>query len=329
VIAQLVTILTDILLPILLLMAAGAMLQRLFGMHMDTLVKLNLYLFTPGFVFRYVATAQIGGDAMLGIVVASLLLAGLMAGVTFAAGKLAGASWVTISGVMLATMVYNSGNYGVPLAVLGFGEFGAAVQAFVLSTQSILTFTVGLALAGSSASGNWRETVGKMLRIPIIYALVAALVLRWAVDAPPDELLPTWLDATTLYLAGGLVPVALVTLGAQLAKAPSWPRWRPVSFAMVLRLAGGPALMAAVVYAIRFIAPGSRLDLLAIADASSGATAAAVVIVTAGVPTAVNTLLLTMEMKGDAKLAGDCVFWTTILSPVTLLATIAVVRTFM
>ena len=314
---QLLTILADILLPILLLMAAGFALRRAFGLDMASLVKLNLYLFTPGFVFRYVSTAQIGGDTMLGIVVASLLLAGITGAVAYAAGRSAGAAWPTTSAVMLATMVYNSGNYGVPLATLAYGDFGAGVQAFVLSTQSILTFTVGLALAGSAAGGGWRTTVGKMLRLPILYALAAALVWRWAMG-PQAAAMPRWLDATTAYLAGGLVPVALVTLGAQLASAPSWPRFRPVGFVLIARLLAGPALMAGVTFALHALFPGGPLDLWP--------NAAAVLIVTAGVPTAVNTLLLTMEMGGDEKLAGDCVFWTTILSPVTLLGTIAAVR---
>ena len=33
---------------------------------------------------------------------------------------------------------------------------------------------------------------------------------------------------------------------------------------------------------------------------------------------AVNTLLITLELEGDAELAADCVFWTTVLSLFTV-----------
>ena len=317
---ELATILVEILLPIALLAGAGVVLRRAFELDLASLVKLNLYLFTPGFVFRYVATAEVGGDAAAGIAVTCLLFAIVTAVLAYAAGRAARARWATTSAVVLASTIYNSGNYGVPLAQLAFGDRGAAVQAFVLSTQSILTFTFGLALAGSAAGGGWRATAGKMLRLPILYALGAALIWRFIAGEGP-VVMPAWLDATTAYLAGGLVPVALVTLGAQLAAAPRWPRWRPVGFVVVLRLAAGPALMAGVTYGLHLIWPGGPLDLWP--------DAAAVLIVTAGVPTAVNTLLLTMEMGGDDRLAGDCVFWTTLLSPLTLLPVIAVVRATM
>lgn len=317
---ELLAILTDILLPILLMMGAGVALRRSFGLDLASLVKLNLYIFTPAFVFRNVATAELAGDTMAGIVVASLLLAAMMGVIAYAAGRAAKAKWATTSAAMMATMIFNSGNYGVPLATLAFDTYGQNVQAFVLSTQSMLTFTVGLALAGSAAGGGWRTSAVKMLRLPILYALAVALAWRWAGGNEPASL-PTWLDKTTAYLASGLVPVALVTLGAQLASAPSWPRWRPVSFVVVARLIAGPLLMAGLTYGLHVVLPGSRLDLWP--------NAAAVIIVTAGVPTAVNTLLLTLEMGGDEKLAGDCVFWTTVVSPLTVLATIAIVRATM
>ena len=313
---ELFTILTDVLLPILLMMGAGATLRRIFALDLSTLVKVSLYVLTPAFVFRNVATANLDGEAMAGIVGTSTLLAVALGVVGYVGGKSAGASWPTTSAVMNGTMIYNSGNYGVPLAVLAFGDFGKGVQAFVLSTQSVFTFTVGLALAGSAAGGGFGRITRKLLLMPIPYALTGSLVWRW-VDGGTVAM-PTWLDRTTEYLANGLVPVALVTLGAQLANAPRWPRWRPVSFVTVVRLLGGPLAMTGGLVAAHHLAPGSILDV--------GPAVAAVLIVTSGTPTAVNTLLLTHEMDGDTRLMGDIVFWTTVVSPITLLATLAIVR---
>jgi predicted permease len=49
-------------------------------------------------------------------------------------------------------------------------------------------------------------------------------------------------------------------------------------------------------------------------------------IVASSAPTAVNTLLLTLEQGGDAELAADCVFWTTLLSAVTVTLVLAAVK---
>ncbi len=52
----------------------------------------------------------------------------------------------------------------------------------------------------------------------------------------------------------------------------------------------------------------------------------AILIVSAGAPTAVNTLLLAIEQKGDVEFAADCVFWTTLLSAVSVTLVLAAVK---
>jgi len=52
-------------------------------------------------------------------------------------------------------------------------------------------------------------------------------------------------------------------------------------------------------------------------------------ILTASVPTAVNTLLLTLELGGDADLAADTVFWSTIFSCFTITGWLIVIRWMM
>ena len=55
-------------------------------------------------------------------------------------------------------------------------------------------------------------------------------------SAPHGPSLPAPVTPTT---------VALVTLGAQLAVKPRWPRWRPVSVVLFVRLLWAPVQMAA------------------------------------------------------------------------------------
>jgi predicted permease len=95
-----------------------------------------------------------------------------------------------------------------------------------------------------------------------------------------------------------------------LATTPRWPRWGPVGLVAFLRLVVGPAAMAGLLWLGHRLSPGTAIDLWP--------RPAEVLILTAGVPTAVNTLLLTLELDGDAKLAADCVFWTTVLSAPTV-----------
>jgi predicted permease len=322
-------ILLDILAPILLLVGLGAALRRKFGLDIPTISKLNIYLFVPAFIFDVVARSRLPWSAMGGVMLITTLNVFMLGAVVWGIGRVLRANPKTLAAVALAVMFYNSGNYGIPLAALAFpaggapatGERdGAAVQAFVVFAMNLLTFTVGLAIAAAAGSGDWRKGVATYFRMPMFPAVVAALLARWWLGAAPGRALPVAIAKPAEYLAQGLIPLALVTLGAQLADNPRWPRWRPLSMVLFLRLIYGPAQMAALLYGFHLLG-WKPLDLW-----GHDAWPAASLIVTAGVPTAVNTLLLVLEVGGETELAADSVFWTTVVSCVTMTAWLIVIR---
>ena len=86
---------------------------------------------------------------------------------------------------------------------------------------------------------------------------------------------------------------------------------------MVLRLLFGPVQMAALLYGFHLLG-WKATDLWP--------WPAELLVLTAAVPTAINTLLLTLELDGDADLAADCVFWSTIFSCITITVWLVVLR---
>ncbi|MEM8875798.1 MAG: AEC family transporter [Planctomycetota bacterium] len=296
----------NILGPILLMAGLGALLQRAFKLSLDTLVKLNLYLFVPAFIFQRVGTSNIDWSEMgwiMGLTCVTGVGLGAIVGLL---ARLGGASRPTVAAMMLATCIYNSGNYGVPLAELAYGTEGGAAQTFVLFTQNILTFTVGMFLAGSGTMSP-KAVLKRLFRMPIPYAVFAGVALRFV----GAEKMPAILDSSATYLANGLVPVALVTLGAQLGKNPRWPRWKPVLVVCGARLIIGPLFM---------------MGLIRLTPTELYPLPGDVLVLTAGVPCAINILLLTIELEGDADLAADCVFWSTVFSAVSVAVWIAILE---
>lgn len=314
----------SILAPILLMMAAGVVLRWKFHLDLSTLSRISIYLFVPAFVFDKVSTSDLSWGTMGAVMLLTVAQVLLLALIVIAIGRIARPPRATLAAVALAVMFYNSGNYGLPLAELAFGREGAAVQSLVLLTQNFLTFTVGLGIAAWAGSGGVLKGLGTLIRLPVIPTLVGALLAKWWLTSDPSHRLPTAISQTAHYLGNALVPVALLTLGAQLASNPRWPRWRPVGTVVILRLLVAPIAMGLMLWGLHVLTAGTGhawLDLWP--------WPAQVLILTAAVPTAVNTLLLTMELEGDADLAADCVFWTTVLSVVTTcgwLAAVAMMR---
>src|SRR5688500_7274359 len=329
-------ILLDVLAPILLMIAAGALLRCHFDIDLGTLSKLNIYLLVPAFVFDKVSTSTLSWAQMGGVVTISIVQVVTLGLIIFGAGRLLRVNRKTLAAVALAVMFYNSGNYGLPLAELAFPgreqaarglaqsadtvKDGGAVQAFVLMTQNILTYTLGLAIAAAAHPGGIGKSMLRIVRLPMLPTLAAALVARWWLHGGEDRALPIFISKTASYLADGLVPLALITLGAHLASNPRWPRWRPVSLVCLLRLGFGPIQMALLLFGFHLLG-WPALDLW-----GQSGWPAELLILTAGVPTAVGTLLLTLELDGDADLAADCVFWTTVFSCVTIAIWLLILR---
>ena len=322
-------ILFDILAPIMVLVALGALMRRKFRVDIGTLTKLNIYLFVPAFIFHVVTRGRLSWAEMGGVMLVTTLNVVALGLVVWGVGRALRVGRKTLSAVALAVMFYNSGNYGLPLAALAFPaeaagaggmRDGAAVQAFVVLAMNILTFTVGLAIAASAGAGHWSKGMITLIRLPMLPTVAAALLARWWLGAGPGRQLPVALSKSAEYLADGLVPLALVTLGAQLADNPRWPRWRPVGMVVLLRLVYGPAQMAVLLYGLHVIG-WPPLDLW-----GPDGWPAASLILTAGVPTAVNTLLMVLEVGGEADLAADSVFWTTVVSCVTMTGWLVVIR---
>lgn len=301
------TILLNILGPLLVLIATGAVMQWKFKLDMATLSKLNIYLFVPAFVFDKISTSDVPWAKMGGIVGMTVLQVFTLGLIVAGIGLVVRVRRETLATIALSIMFYNSGNYGLPLADLAYGNDGAAAQTFVLTTQNLLNFTVGLSIAAWAGTGKIGSGMLRVFRTPVLPTLAAALLARWWTGGDATRI-PVLIAKSASFLSGGLVPLALVTLGAQLASNPRWPRWRPVTLVVVVRLLFAPLWMAAMLYGCHVLRlPG--LDLWP--------RPAEFLMLTAGTPTAVNTLLLVLELGGDAELSADCVFWTTVLSLVT------------
>lgn len=300
------SIFVHICLPIFLLIGAGWLLDRRFGIDMGSLVKLNLYLFVPAFLFVYLIETRVSGwEAMrvctftLGVILSMMAIAALVARVC---------RWEVAHcrALQLATMFYNSGNFGIPLMLLAFPENGPRIQVFVLATMNLATFTLGVLLASDHGPRHWRRFL-PLLRQVCIWAIAVALVVR-GMNWPLAKVGFLWVPLT--YLKNGLIPVALVTLGVQLSQTRHSARLAGrIGAALVIRLAVGPLVAWGLALACGF--RGEPVSIL---------------ILSSGVPTAVNTALLAHEFKADAEFAAAAVFYSTLASAVTITVLLGVLR---
>ena len=108
---------------------------------------------------------------------------------------------------LAAIMIPNTGNVGLPLCFLAFGNQGLAYAIIVYTIVSLTQFTVGLGIASGSFSPR------ELLKNPLIYAVLAALAVMVA-----EYDLPMWLASTAEIYGQFAIPLMLIMLGVSLAK---------------------------------------------------------------------------------------------------------------
>ncbi len=292
-------------LPLLLLMALGWFVQRRVGLDMKTLSRLNMHIFVPALTVVALSRADLPASSLFRVVGFVLALQFSLFWVARGWSRTRGYSVGLSSAFACALIFYNSGNFGYPLIALLFGERSTAVglQAMVLAVQNATTFSLGQVIIRGPQVGVW-PALREYFRLPFPYALGLGLVLQrtgWRLPGP--------LGIAVELAAGGLVPIALVTLGAQLALVRWSRRLKPVAAACVLRLWGGPLLAYVLLRLLGW--QGVLAQQLLISSA---------------VPTAVNTSLLAVEFENEPDFAAQVVMTTTLLSALTLTVVIHVAR---
>jgi len=286
----------------------GYIIDKKFKPDMNTLTKINFYLFVPAFSFVNIYTTDISIDLVRVIVLTAILLA-----INFVFGaalsKLLRLPKKTSKAFENALMFYNSGNIGVSLITLVFSnapfisdgmtpylEVALSVQIMTLLVQNLTTNTIGFINSGGEGM-TLKTGIIRVVQMPALYAITLAVLLKFM----PFDFTVTPIWSALVYLRNGLVGIALVTLGVQLSKSKINLKMKIPYLAAVCRLIGGPALAFLLIKLFGF----------------EGVTAQAIFIASS-TPTAVNTALLSIECKGDSEFAVQTVTISTLLSAVTM-----------
>lgn len=296
-------LLWEVIFPILAVAAAGFVVSKYSKIDLQTLSKLQINLFVPIFTFVSVSKAELSWSQMGMIVGATLGAELLLALPLFGYLHFKKIPAHTSTVLVISSVIFNSGNFGLPLAQLAFQTAGAQVQVLILLTANLSIWILGYVMM-SSATHGISKAVTSFVKTPMFFGIVAAILYKAFPFKIPD---PIHFSLDTI--SGGLIPLALVTLGAQLQQGFKKPDWKFLTPVLILKLFAMPAIMALVVFVFHLWPwPGAML------------------IVAASAPTAVNTILLALELDGNSDLAADCVFWTTLLSAGTVAVVLAVVK---
>ncbi|MEE9413956.1 MAG: hypothetical protein V3V01_01655, partial [Acidimicrobiales bacterium] len=210
-------LLVDVLGPVVLLVAIGALTGPRLAIDAATLSKLAYWVFGPAFVFELFVASELAGGTVARLALAGLagmLVAGLVA---FALGSLANLQQrIRAAGVM--TSAYgNVGNAGLAISAFALGDDALAAAAVLMLVINVTGVMVGIGLATAQTSGV-SSAVRRALTAPMTLATIPAILLNAS-----NTDVPLVIDRTVGLLGGALIPVLLYTLGVQFSQT-GWQR---------------------------------------------------------------------------------------------------------
>ena len=287
-------IFTNVILPIFVLIGLGVLLDRAFKLDVRTLTRISFYIFSPVVVFLGIFNTDLQAGQLVSIVLieGSLIVAMfLIAALLFSGSAFAGKRGLCEFGAMF----FNGGNYGFPLMLLAFGEWAVGVMAIVLLVQALGMFTIGVLLMGGADDGP-RDAIIRLLKIPVVYAIPLGFALRLL-----HVTLPVAISTPLQQINNGFISMALLTLGVQLSRSRIAGEIRSVLTVTGVRLLLSPLVAFGLVLLFK---PGPQI--------------APVLAIAGGLPVAVNLFVLSVEFEQDADFGSRLVFWSTLLSAVTI-----------
>ncbi len=302
---QMLFIMEEISLPIIILIAAGFVFQKIFNVDIRTFSKLSIYLLVPVLVFTKLYGIDMSGEFFAQVVPFMLLLEVLMYLVAIIFSAIFRFNRSIRKAFINSLVLINTGNYGIPLIDLVFrgNPLADSSQIFIVAIQNVTTSTFGVFQASSGSSSRKRALIN-MVKMPTLYAILLVVLFKAL-----NITLPVTIMIPLNYMSDGFIMFALIALGAQLASVKLGYKIWQVLGVSVLKVV---------------VAPLAAFGLTALLNIQGVLGAA--LIIGVSTPTAVNTAILAYEFDNEPEFAAQVVFMTSVLCTFTLPLVIWFVR---
>lgn len=290
-----VQLMIDVLGPVVLIVAAGALIGPRIGLQVPTLSTIAYWIFGPAFVFNIFATTTLDADtairlALAGVagMVASAVLATVITGPFGVHGNAASVS-------IMSSTYGNVGNAGLAISVFALGD-DALDRAGVLMVTIMFFGTLLSVWLGTRQTQSSLGAAADAFKAPMIVAALVGLAINLIGINPP-----VLVDRAVATIASGLIPTMLVGLGIQLV-AVGRVRWtRSTSVVTIAKLIAAPLVAMAAARLLNLT--GDDLG---------------VVIIQSAMPPAVFCMVIAMEHDLEPDRATNDVVAVTLASLISL-----------
>lgn len=269
--------------PVLAIAGIGYWVERArLGLHAETLSTLVITVGTPALVFSALTSTALPDAALVRMSLGAAFAVALSA---LAAVALLRLVRLPVRTYLPGLVMPNSGNIGLAVALLAFGDEGLAVGAAFFFMIALLQYTVTPVIVEQGFS--LRAT----MRQPLIWSVAAVVAFKLAGATPPRVVADT-----TRILGGMMIPVMVILLGGALAR---------------LRMADAPLSIALAV--VRLVL-GVSAGLVTVAAFGARGVEAGVLFLLASMPAAVVNYVFAQRFNRAPEQVAGLILASTLLT---------------
>jgi len=301
----------NVVLPLVFLMFIGSFLRRINIFDEDFLRKLNKITYCvllPVLLFNNIYTSKVSGEIDLEFIIFFVILALAVIGILLIVipkyEKDNRNRGVLIQGLFRGQFVF----FGIPLMANISGDEGLVVLSTLIAIiVPIYNFLAVIILdLFTDERHNYKDTIISILTNPLVIGSllgIAASVLQIK--------LPSALDKTIADISKTVTPISLMILGGVIEINNIWKNRKKLILIAAVKLFFIPSFAALITifFGYRGIELGAVLSMIA-------------------PPTAVASYTLAQQHDCNDELAGQIVFFTTLISPFSIFLFIFVFKTF-
>lgn len=163
------------LIPIYALIGAGFIIGRKLSVKKEAVSSLLIYLVAPVVIFNSVYTTKLTKETLLLPVIFFCLCSGIALTSYFLNSRVKPKK---MRGMLaFAAGSGNTGYFGLPVALALFGEEVIGLVVLCIFGYLVYETTVGFVLIAKGEHGI-KESLHKLLRLPVLYAFVAAVIIQ-------------------------------------------------------------------------------------------------------------------------------------------------------
>ena len=314
-------IITDNVLPLLVFVVIGYLMDRKFSLDVTTLTKLTFYLIIPCFIFYSIYCAKLDMN-LLNVFLFCCLQMAIIGALGYLIGKLRGWDSGKTEAFKNGTMFSNNGNIGIALIALIFTNApflvggapiylaeASAVATMTLVQMNLFLNTLGLYQAGKGRLTT-RDALLTILHMPVLYTLLAVFFVKIVgFDMTATPLWPIFENC-----AKALVAVVMMALGMQIHRSRISFSDQEAWLGVFVRLIGGPLVCFLLISLWNTFGTGFS------------AVTAQTLLIMSSVPSAVNSVLYAVEFQNHVDFATELVMMSTFAGTVTMTLTIYAAR---